>query len=75
MVTIADADELIGLKEIGEFLETLRGREYTIRQIQRLVAAGLPVEREAGKARGYLRASRERVAAWYAKKTNIRHLP
>jgi len=59
--------ELIGFKEIANFLAGLAGRRfYSERQVQNFVKAGMPVHREEGKSRGWVRADPAEVAAWWA---------
>ena len=66
--------ELTGPKEIANFLAGLAGRpSYSERQVQNFVKAGMPVYREKGKARGWVRGDPAEIAAWWAARTNKRN--
>lgn len=53
-----DAEILTGWKEIS------RALGMPERTLKRLESAGLPIKREPGKGRGYVRAIRSELQAW-----------
>jgi len=66
--------EITGYKELARFIAALKGcDDFSERQAKRLVRAGLPVTRDEGKGRGYIRANPVEVAAWWERRMNKGH--